>query len=61
MNTESAFSIQNMTSELRQVPFHLRGLVRVKSNRATYDPDSEIFQNMFEVRPGIMCSEACTK
>jgi len=43
-----------MISDLRQVPLHLRLLARVKSNRDTYDPDSETVlmrcQKMFEVR-----------
>jgi len=41
MNTESVFSIKNIISDLRQVPLYLRVLVQVKSNRATYDPNSE--------------------
>jgi len=53
-NAESAFSITNMISDLRQVPLHQRVLVRVKSNRATYHPDSKTdlmrCQKRFEVR-----------
>jgi len=53
-NAESAFSITNMMSDLKQVPLHLRVLVRVKSSRATYHPDSKTAlmrcQQRFEVR-----------
>jgi len=40
-NTESACSITNLISDLRQVPLHQRVLVWVNSNRATYHPDSK--------------------
>ena len=40
-NAESAFSITNMISDLRQVPLHQCVLVRVNSSRATYHPDSK--------------------
>ena len=53
-NAESAFSITNMMSDLRQVSLHLRVLVRVKSSRATYHPDSKTAlmrcQQRFKVR-----------
>jgi len=52
-NAESAFSITNTISDLRQVPLHQRVLVRVKSNRAAYHPDSKTAlmrcQQRFEV------------